>query len=182
MKQFPFIFSFFLLGGLLLQSCKSKQTPGETTERIIHKTETVKDTILIVEKDSSYYSAYIDCVNGKPVLVQSQSQISNYNEKSGTKATEPISKPGKYLDIPKVNLKDGLLTVNCEKKAQELFFSWKETFIQEWEITHQPSPPIEKELTTFQEVKMAVGNLVIWLSGLISIAFLIRFLISKKLF
>lgn len=182
MKHFLIIFSIFLLGGLLFQSCKSKQAPVPQIETIIYKTETVKDTILVVEKDSSYYSAFIDCVNGKPVLVESQSQISDYNQKSGTKATEPISKPGKDLDIPKVNLEDGLLTVNCEKKAQEIFFSWKETFIREWEITHQPSAPIEKELTTFQEVKMAVGNLVIWIIGLAAIAFLIRFLISKKLF
>lgn len=166
-----------------MQSCKSKQVPGEFKERIIHKTETVKDTVLVVQKDSSYYSAYIDCVNGKPILVQSQKQISDYNTKNPSNpASAPKSKTGRSLKSPVVNLQDGILQVDCQKEAENLLFKWKQAFVKEWEITHQPSPPIEKNLTTFQKVKMAIGNLVIWIIGLAAVAFLIRFLISKKLF
>lgn len=181
-QSFIFIFSFFLLGSLLLTSCKSKQLPGETKETIIHKVETVKDTVLVVEKDSSFYSAYIDCVNGKPVLVQSEKQIKDFKDKNpGTSATGPKSKPGKNLKAPNVILENGLLKVDCQKEAEKIFFSWKETFIKEWELTHKPVL-VEKPLTRFQEIKLAIGTLVIWLLGLAAFAFLIRFLISKKLF
>ena len=180
---FKFIFSFFLLGGLLLQSCKSKQVPGEYKERITHKTEIVKDTVLIVQKDSSYYSAYIDCVNGKPVLVQSQKQINDYNSKNpANPATAPKSRSGRSLKPPVINLQDGILQVDCQKEAENLFFTWKETFVKEWEVTHKPLPPVEKELTTFQKVKLFIGNVIFWALGAAIVAFLIRFLISKKLF
>lgn len=183
MKNFLIIFSFFLLGGLLLQSCKSKQIPEVNKETIVHKTITVKDTVLVAAKDSSYYSAYIDCVNGKPVLVESPKQISNYNQKNPDKpATAPQTKAGRSVKPPAVNLENGVLQVNCQKEAEELFFAWQEVFVKEWTMNHQPSPPVEKGLTTFQKVKMAIGNVVVWLFGLVSIAFLIRFLISKKLF
>jgi hypothetical protein len=180
MKNFfsIFIFSLFILGGLLL-SCKSKAFPEETKETIIHKTETVKDTILVVEKDSSYYEAYIDCVNGKPVLITDENN-GRYQTQS-KQEKHPKSQPGKYLDVPKVNLQNGLLTVNCEKRAQDLFFTWKETFVREWQINHKPIYK-DKELATFQKVKLFIGNVVFWALCLAIILFSIRFLISKKSF
>lgn len=178
---FIFIFSF-LLGSLLLTSCKSKPLPGETKETIITKTEIVRDTILRVEKDSSYYSAYIDCVNGKPVLVQSEKQIKDFNSKNpGSSAKAPKSKSGKSLNAPIVNLQDGQLNVDCRNEAQNIFFKWKEVYEKQWEITHKPLPPVEKPLTTYQNVRIWIGNIVIWLGCIAVLAFLIRFLISKKL-
>ncbi len=183
MKNIHFIFSIiFLTGALLLTSCKSKPVPVETKETIIQKTETVKDTVLVVEKDSSYYSAYIDCVNGKPILVQSQNQISDFNKKNpGQTAKLPQSKAGRSVKPPAVNLENGVLSVNCEKEAEKLFFKWRETYIKELQINNKPVYR-DKPLTTFQEVKLAIGNVVIWLLGLAVLVFGIRFLISKKLF
>lgn len=182
MKNFSFIFSFFLIGSLLLQSCKSKPNPVETKETFITKTETVKDTVLVVEIDSSYYSAYIDCVNGKPVLVQSQKQIEDFNSKNQTQSAKaPTSKAGRSVKPPSVNLENGVLSVNCTKEAEKLFFSWKETYLKEKQINTTPVFR-DKPLSTFQEVKLAIGNIVIWLLGLAIVAFGIRFLISKKLF
>lgn len=179
---FIFIFSFFLLGSLLLTSCKSKQLPGETKETIIHKTEIVKDTVLIVEKDSSYYSAFIDCVNGKPVLVQSESQIKAYNAKNPSNpAAAPKSKSGRSLKPPVVNIENGVLKVDCQKEAENLFFTWKETFIREWQINNKPIS-VPTELTTFQKVKLFIGNVVFWLLCATVAVFGIKFLISKKLF
>ncbi|MGC4130072.1 MAG: hypothetical protein QM564_11090 [Bergeyella sp.] len=182
MKQIFFIFSFFLLGSLLFTSCKSKQFPEERNETIIHKTEFVKDTVLVVEKDSSYYSAYIDCVNGKPVLVQSKKQIEALNNKNPNQAVSaPKSISGRSVKPPTVNIENGLLTVNCEKEAEKLFFTWKQQFIKEQQINYQPVYR-EKELTTFQKVKMAIGNIVFWLLCGVIAAFGIRFIITKKLF
>lgn len=173
MKTF-LIFSFFILGCFAFTGCKSKVIPGETKEKIIIQKETVRDTLLIIEKDSSFYSAYIECVNGKPVL------------KEPTTASEkgkmlPKNKPGKHLAVPNVKLENGILSVNCQKEAEEKFFTWKEKFIQEWN-THNKPIPVPVHLTRFQEIKMAIGTLVIWLGGLVALAYLIRFLIRKKIF
>lgn len=182
MKKILSYFLFFLIGALLLTSCKSNPLPVETKETIIQKTETVKDTVLVVEKDSSYYNAYIDCVNGKPILVQSQKQIEDYNTKNpGQTAKSPQSKAGRSVKSPAVNLENGVLSINCEKEAEKLFFKWKETYMKESQISNTPIYR-DKPLTTFQEVKLAIGNLVIWLLGIAVLVFGIRFFISKKLF
>lgn len=181
MKFFlTFIFSFIFLGGLLL-SCKSKALP-EVTE-ITRTVETVKrDTIVKIEKDSSYYEAYIDCVNGKPVLVENEKQVKDYNSRnSGQTASLPKTQNGRDLKSPSVNLENGKLNVNCQKEAQKLFLSWREQYVKELQKSIVPAEPkiIEKPLTKFQKFKMQLGNGVIWLIGLVAVAFLIRFLIRK---
>ena len=174
MKQILIIFSFFLLGCLLLNSCKSKPIPGETKEKYVKQEVTVRDTVLIIEKDSSFYSAYIECVNGFPVLKEQGAITEKGN-------VLPRIKAGRSLNIPNVKLENGVLSVNCEKEAEKKFFVWKEKFIQEW---NQHNIPVEipTPLTTFQKVKLVIGNVVIWLFGIIVLTFGIRFLISKKLF
>lgn len=176
MKTFAII-TFLILGCFAFTGCKSKVIPGETKEKIIIQKETVKDTVLIIEKDSSFYSAYIDCVNGKPVL----KEPSKTTEKGKSLSK---NKPGRALAIPNVTLKNGILSVNCQKEAEQKFFSWKEKFIQEWNTHHKPIS-VPTPLTRFQEIKMAIGNVVFWLitvgGGLTALAYLIRFIIRKKL-
>ena len=175
LKIFSVIFSFFLLGCLLLTSCKSK-LPEETKTTYVKTKEKVKDTVFVIEKDSSMYQAYIDCVNGKPVLVERTSEYQPHR----TTATEPKLKEGKYLKIPKVKLSNsGLLTVNCEKEAQRLFATWKEKYTAEISETQKPIY-IDKELTTWQNIQLYTGKITLGLLGLTILAFLIRFLITKK--
>ena len=176
LKIFSVIFSFFLLGCLLLTSCKSK-LPEETKTTYVKTIEKVKDTVFVVEKDSSMYQAYIDCINGKPVLVESSPEYQPHR----ITATEPKLKEGKDLKIPKVKLsKNGLLTVNCEKEAQRLFATWKEKYTAEITETQKPIY-IDKELTTWQNIQLYTGKITLGLLGLTILAFLIRFLITKKL-
>lgn len=177
LKIFSVIFSFFLLGCLLLTSCKSK-LPEETKNTYVKTIEKVKDTVFVVEKDSSMYQAYIDCVNGKPVLRKSFEDDQNNYPKS---AEVPQRKAGKDLKIPKVKLSNnGLLTVNCEKEAQRLFATWKEKYTAEITETQKPIY-IDKELTTWQNIQLYTGKITLGLLGLTILAFLIRFLITKKL-
>jgi hypothetical protein len=90
-------------------------------------------------------------------------------------------KEGKDLKIPKVKLsKNGLLTVNCEKEAQRLFATWKEKYTAEITETQKPIY-IDKELTTWQNIQLYTGKITLGLLGLTILAFLIRFLITKKL-
>jgi hypothetical protein len=178
LKIFSVIFSFFLLGCLLLTSCKSK-LPEETKTTYVKSVETVKDTVFVVEKDSSFYQAYIDCANGKPVLVESFEDDNNKYPKS---AEVPQRKAGKDLKIPKVKLSNnGLLTVNCEKEAQRLFAQWREKYIQQFTETQKPIY-IDKELTTWQNIQLYTGKVTQGVLVILLLAFLIRFLISKKIF
>lgn len=81
-------------------------TVTEKTTEVI--TETIHDTIFKTERDSSMYQALLECQNGKVVV------------KEVTKATA-----GNHLTAPKVNVKDNVLTVDCEAEAQKLFAQWK---------------------------------------------------------
>ena len=141
-------------------SCKSKALP-EITE-ITRTVETVKrDTIFKIEKDSAYYEAYIDCVNGKPVLVENERQVQNFNSKYTERtATLPKSKNGRDLKSPSVNVENGKLNVNCQKEAQKLFLSWREQYVKEFQKSIVPAEPkiIEKPPTKFQKFKMLIGN------------------------
>ena len=105
----------------------------------------------------------------------------DYQYQNPKTATAPKQKEGKDLKIPKVKLsKNGLLTVNCEKEAQRLFATWKEKYTSEITETQKPIY-IDKELTTWQNIQLYTGKITLGLLGLTILAFLIRFLITKKL-
>lgn len=175
MKTF-IIFTFLMLGCFAFTGCKSKVIPGETKERIIIQKEIVKDTILTIEKDSSFYSAYIDCVNGKPVLKELTIPVKG--------KVLPKNKAGRTLAIPNVSLENGVLSVNCQKEAEQKFITWKEKFIQEWN-TEKKTVPVPEALTKFQKIKMIIGGVIFWIvtigGGLTALAYLIRSIIRKKL-
>lgn len=153
MKNISVILCFFLMS-LALVSCFSRKPSQpvviENTKTI---TEVVKDTIYKIEADSSFYNAYVDCVNGIPVLIT--------NEMHGSGNAKLIKpKAGKYLEVPKVNLQNGLLSVNCEAKAQELFKQWREKYINE-KSKESTTVYVEKPLKWFQKLLMWTG--VLWL-------------------
>lgn len=148
------VITCFLLIALALVSCISRKPSQpvviENTKTI---TEVVKDTIYKIEADSSFYNAYVDCVNGIPVLI--------------TNETHKLSKPkaGKYLNVPKVNLQNGLLTVNCEAKAQELFKQWREKYISE-KSKESTTVYVEKPLKWYQLILMWVGGICLILCAI----------------
>lgn len=128
-----------ILTMLLLASCGSKKpviVERKVTETL---TETVHDTVFEVKPDSSYYHAFIDCVNGKPVI------------------REPKAEKGKNgLKEPGVNLKDSLLTVECYTMAQQLFAQWKSTHKQQLIETEVPVY-VPVEFTWFQKLLLKLG-------------------------
>jgi hypothetical protein len=145
----------------MLVSCKAGVVPPTTTDTTTTKTETVilHDTILTTEKDSSYYRAYLDCVNGKVIITP-----------------KVKTKKGSYLQPPKVNIKDNILQVDCEAEAQKLFTKWKEKFISEHRATIQRIPyPVEKELTWWQKSRMTLGSIFLVLLLLIALVVALRF-------
>ncbi|HCU43956.1 MAG TPA: hypothetical protein DF610_02645 [Sphingobacterium sp.] len=87
---------------LLLTSCKSKQavvSPSSVITNTVEKivTKTLRDTTFLIKSDSSFYEAWIECQNGKPVL------------------RNPTAQGGKSnLQPPQVSLNDkGQLDVGC---------------------------------------------------------------------
>ena len=163
---------FFILCVLLfiiplgaVVSCKAVKPRApvviQNTREVI---KTIRDTVYRVEADSSYYEAYIDCIKGKPVLRE-------------TLQTQKQSKPGVILEKPKVNINNGLLQVDCNKKAQELFKQWQETYIKDTtQIPIYIDQPVftEKPLTWFQKMQIWLGRIFLGLIGAILIAVILR--------
>lgn len=150
---------------LALVSCFSRKPSQpvviENTKTI---TEVVKDTIYKIEADSSFYNAYVDCVNGIPVLITNE-----MHALGKAKIIKP--KAGKYLEVPKVNLQNGLLTVNCEAKAQQLFKQWREKYINE-KSKESTTVYVEKPFKWYHKLFMTIG--IIWM-GLAAIGLIVKF-------
>jgi hypothetical protein len=149
------VLGFFGLIVLCLQvACRSKQVA--TNGVLTTKTTTVltRDTVIKTEADSSFYWAWIDCVNGKPVLrrdtVYSTSKLNKETEKAG-----------KYLKVPDVSLNGNNLTVNCEAKAQELFKTWQQQYVSEHQTETITLPPVEveKKLSWWQSTQIYLGRI-----------------------
>lgn len=134
-----------------LQSCKCADAlPGATKTTTI--TEVVRDTIFKIERDNSYYKALLECQNGKVVIKD-----------------KPQTTKTKNLKAPKVAIKDNQLTVDCEKKAQELYAQWVEK--SKSELIEKPYA-VERQLTFWQKLYIFCGKLFLFIV-LISIVGLI---------
>lgn len=139
------ISSLFLLLTLLvfgLASCGSKAPVVETKEVVREVKETVRDTVIVTQKDSSFYRAYLECVNGKPVIKQVID-----------------ASPGKALTKPKVSIDNNVLKVDCAKEAETLFLKWKEKYVSE--LTTHTKPVVQYKLTFWQELQIKCFHLLL---------------------
>ncbi len=140
-KYVLFLFSMIMVA--LLNSCKSSAPfqETETTSKIITKTETIHDTVFEIKADSSFYKAYIECINNKPV-------ITGYTDHAGT-----------YLEVPKVQIIHDTLKVDCEARAQELLAQYKDTHTHETiETVRKVLVEVEKNLTLWQKFQIWCGR------------------------
>lgn len=178
------LFSYILLfcfSLVSLVSCVSKK-PSDPV--IVTKTKTikeiVKDTVFTVEADSSFYKAYIDCRDGKPILIDKSFKAPL---KTSETLIKPTSQKGKYLKKPSVNLSDnGVLSVNCEAEAQKLFASWKQTYINEQEPVIVPkTTEVYKESLApwYVKVQLWAGRLLLLILGIAAVIEVYN-LIKKK--
>lgn len=162
MKQFKIILLVCcVVLAMTLVGCKSQANviPPRTIEttKELEKTVFVKDTFFSVEKDSSFYKAYIDCVNGKPVI------------------KDVKSKPGKNLQPPKVKIDGNYIKIDCELEAQKLFYSWKETYIKEHNNTKETVPlTIKLPLTKWESIQIYCGKIFMFLLLVLLILIVLR--------
>lgn len=140
---------FFLV---LLVSCSGRKPLEpvivETTKTI---KEVVKDTAIAVKADSSYYRAYIDCRDGKPTITNTQ------------------SKTGLNLKAPKVNLRNGLLQVNCKIDSSAVAFKYLQKYItvEKPKIVVAPKVEyIEKPFRWYHKTLMWIGAIFLILIGI----------------
>lgn len=159
-KALLYWFSFLAIL-IALTSCRAKLPEKVIVEKTkeVTITEKVRDTVLVTEKDSSYYKAYIECINNKPVI------------------KDATATPGKILKAPNVNLTNNQLTVDCKQEAEKIFFQWKEKYIKEH---HKEQVPVivPAEFTDWQIIKMKLGEIFLWLL-LIPIVYIIYKLIKR---
>jgi hypothetical protein len=155
-----FLILFVVLVGTLT-ACKSKSvlppTKTEVTSTITIK-EVVRDTIFETKKDSSYYKAWLECKDGK-VIIKNQ----------------PKTAKGKYLQPPKVIIKDNYLDVECEAEAQKLFAQWKDIYKNSEQKTETTIPvEVERKLTFWQSFQIWCGRIFLVITLFIIAKFLIR--------
>ncbi|WP_437918440.1 hypothetical protein [Sphingobacterium sp. LRF_L2] len=133
----------------MLFGCKSRQAITQPTKIVeLEKTvtKTIRDTTLIVESDSSFYQAWIECINGKPVL------------KKDT-VTDYTSNPDR-LKVPTVSLgEDGRLLVQAQTEILELHAKIEDLVTEmNTKTTEYISVEVEKELTVWQKLFIALGK------------------------
>lgn len=134
MKALQYIVLLFAL--MVLASCgSSKPAIIETKEHTRVVTQTVHDTVLQIEKDSSSYKALLDCQNGKIVLKEVAQ-----------------SEPGRNLKSPKVQIKGNTLEIDCEAKAHQAVLHYINT--HQTDTTVHTVPIKVNELTTWQKIQI----------------------------
>ncbi|MGJ1287593.1 hypothetical protein [Sphingobacterium sp. UBA6308] len=126
---------------ITLVGCKTKTVFVPQVKTLeITKTLHERDTTIQIERDSSWYKAWIECQNGKPVL------------------KNPTGNSGKNLLKPTVNLdSSGQLIVGCisENIQLKLRIRELETVINEKEIQ---TVEVERQLTLFQKLYIILGK------------------------
>lgn len=160
LKQFISVLFLSCLLATTLSACKSTSVvPPTTTETATTKTitEVIRDTVFITQKDSSYYKAYLKCIDGKVVI---------------DNAKKPQTVKGNHLKPPNVEIKDNVLQVNCESEAQKLFAQWKETYISQEQKSLQKIPyPVPAELSGWQITQIYLGRFLLVILALLALGF-----------
>lgn len=145
-KLLSLLFLSFLLVGTFT-ACKSKNVPLPTKTEVSNTIikEVVHDTVFETKKDSSYYKAWLECQDGKVII---------------SKKSKAEGQKGNYIKPPIVNIKDNILTVDCEAEAQKLFAKWKDIYrTTDTQITHTNIVEVERKLTWWQIFQIWCGRI-----------------------
>lgn len=148
---------------IMLASCGSNK-PVVMQNETKTITQTVRDTVFKIEKDSSTLKALLECQNGK-VVVKNIVQ----------------SEPGRTLKSPKVRIVDNNLKVDCEARAQELLAHYKDTHeATSQTITRTITIEVNK-LTWWQEAQIKGFRLFVLLLLIVIVYKVIKYKLKKTL-
>lgn len=156
---------------ITLAGCKSQASviPPTTTEvnKDVSSKEIIHQEVIEVPKDSSYYQAYLDCVNGKVVIKQPEAPP------PGSKIK--VNQKGHNLKIPLVKITDNKLEVNCYQEAQRLFYTWKEIYTKEHTATTIKIPySVKLPLTIWESTQIWFGRVFLVLLIVLLLLIIIR--------
>ncbi len=147
MKRLSYLFLvFFAL------SCSRRIIPSSKVEidSVFVKTvERVRDTILVVEADSSLLKAYVECDSLNNVRIR---QIISY-------------KQGRKMPVPQINIKDNILTAKASLSDEKLLFQYKERY-NELKIKSQ-----KQEIKVIEVNRIKNWQKTLMLLGALSIAY-----------
>lgn len=140
---------------LSLQSCCHKLYPHttEVTEKTESVTETIRDTVIMVQPDSSIMQALIQCDSTGRARLQEIKALKESARLQQTISIEPEPKP----------YKPAVITVKATVDSMGIYLSYKERYKETAQI-QKIETVIEKEvniLKTWQKVLMWLGALTI---------------------
>jgi hypothetical protein len=129
------------------------------TERI---TETLRDTTIYIPADSSWYRAYVKCVNGKPVIINSR-------QKDGKRSSVRVE-----IDS------DGILSVDgkADSLAQVIYI--KDTIIERLTKLSKESTVVVKKQRFMENVFYYIGMVTCFLICLIAVIILVLMAMGKR--
>ena len=144
----------------LLVSCGSrKPLPPETITDTRFVKQIIRDTVLEVQADSTYYNAWIECINGKPVLREPKPENREKRAKNPDR--------GKSLQKPKVILdENGKLTVECRKEVEQVKAQLTAYYESRLKERIQPVE-IEKPFAWYHKILMWAGGIFLFLIGFV---------------
>ena len=143
-----------------LVSCGSrKPLPPETITDTRFVKQVIRDTVLKVQADSTYYQAWIECVNGKPVLREPKPENKEKRAKSKDHK-KALQKPKVILD------ENGKLTVECRKEVEQV--KAQLTAYYESRLKERTQPVyIEKPFAWYHKILMWAGGIFLFLIGFV---------------
>lgn len=157
MKSFFNAISILFCLALLVSCGSRKPLPPETITDTLVVKKVIRDTVLEVQADSTYYHAWIECVNGKPVLREPKPE----NKEKMTKNQDH----GKALQKPDVILDEsGKLTVECRKEAEQLKAQLTAYYESRLKERIQPVE-IKKPFAWYHKILMLAGGIFLLLAG-----------------
>jgi len=98
---------------LLIISCSPRVMPYEsvvTDSVIVNTVETIRDTVVVIEKDSSLIRALLECDSMNQVVIK---KITSY-------------KAGADMPLPEISIKDNILEARASIDERELLIKLKE--------------------------------------------------------
>lgn len=143
-----------------LVSCGSrKPLPPETITDTLVVKQVIRDTVLNVQADSIYYNAWIECVNGKPVLREPKPENKEKRAKNQDHK-RALQKPKVILD------ENGKLTVECRKEIEQVKAQLTSYYESRLKERIQPVE-IEKPFAWYHKLLMWAGGIFLFLIGFV---------------
>lgn len=146
---------FILFTGFLLFSCSTPRIIE--VERTKTVKEVVRDTAIIIRRDSSMLQALIECDSVGNAYIREILSL----------------KAGKNMKAPQADLSQNVLTVTAEIDSFAVYAALKDRYT---ETTDVKVVEKERELTRWQLIRLNIGNATIILLAIIFIFFIIRYI------